>query len=260
MRACLLAATAAAAVVSLFGPGAVRAETLVAALSSDNIRIESNFTGTEIVVFGEIQRDFATVARADPYDIAIVVTGPQQDVTTRRKQRFLGLWVNRDAETFVDVPGFYAAHVTRPVGDLAQRATLEKWQIGLHNVNLPAPEGSPVPVSERFDFRNAFLRLMVRNGLYSERVGTVEFLSNDLFRTTVPIPSNVPVGAYSVQTYLLRGGALLARQENNLRIGKTGFEQLTYTMAHQHSALYGAAAVALALFTGWLAGVIFRRD
>ncbi|MBA5779155.1 TIGR02186 family protein [Stappia sp. F7233] len=253
LAACLL-------VLWLAGAGSARSEALVAALSSDRVRIESNFTGTEIVVFGEIVRDFATVARADPYDIAVIVTGPEQDVTTRRKQRFLGLWVNRDAETFIGVPGFYAAHVTRPVGDLAQRNTLERFQIGLHNISLRVLEDSPVPISERFDFRNAFLRLLIRNGLYSERAGSVEFLSDSLFRTTIPIPSNVPVGAYKVRTYLLRGGALLASQENDLTIAKTGFEQLTYTAAYKYSAIYGAVAVFLALFTGWLAGVIFRRD
>jgi hypothetical protein len=33
-----------------------------------------------------------------------------------------------------------------------------------------------------------------------------------------------------------------------------------YTASISHALLYGLACVALALFTGWLAGVIFRRD
>lgn len=248
------------ALLSPFRADCARAESLVAALSSDVVRIESNFTGTEIVVFGEIVRDAATVARAEPYDLAIVVSGPPQDVTTRRKGRFLGLWVNRDAETYPNVPSFYAAHVTRPVVELAQRALLEKLQIGIYNVNLAIKEGSTIPISARFDFRSAFVRLRVQSGLYAERAGSVEFLSDSLFRTTVPLPATVPVGTYTVHTYLLRGGALLAEQENKLRIAKTGFEQLTYTMAYRYSALYGAAAIVFALLTGWLAGVVFRRD
>ena len=38
------------------------------------------------------------------------------------------------------------------------------------------------------------------------------------------------------------------------------FEQLTFTFAHDEAFIYGVACVALALFTGWLAGVLFRRD
>ena len=79
-------------------------------------------------------------------------------------------------------------------------------------------------------------------------------------RTSVSLPANVPVGEYTVSTYLLRGGALLAQAEQPLTIAKSGFEQFTYRLAYEYSALYGLLAVALAIFTGWLAGVIFRRD
>ncbi|MXN65928.1 hypothetical protein GR183_13525 [Stappia sp. GBMRC 2046] len=239
---------------------AAKAESLIAALSSDKVKIESNFTGTEIVVFGEIARDAATVARAEPYDLAIIVTGPPQRTTVRRKGRFLGLWVNRDAEDYRQVPGFYAAHLTRPSVDMATRPVLEKLQIGLHNVNLPIVGKSNVPFSDRDDFRDAFLRLRIQNALYAERIHSIEFLSQNLFRTTIPLPSNVPVGEYKVTTYLLRGGALLAAQEQNLTIAKTGFEQLTFSLAHRYAPIYGAAAVMLALLTGWLAGVVFRKD
>lgn len=245
---------------ALAGAGAAKAENLIAALSSDRVKIESNFTGTEIVVFGEISRDAATVARAEPYDLAVIVTGPPQLATVRRKGRFLGLWVNRDAEDYRQVPGFYAAHLTRPPVDMATRVVLEKLQIGLHYINLPILGKSNVPFSDRDDFRDAFLRLRIQNALFAERIRSIEFLSESLFRTTIPLPSNVPVGEYKVTTYLLRGGALLAEQEQSLTIAKTGFEQLTYSLAHRYAPIYGAAAVMLALMTGWLAGVVFRKD
>ena len=47
------------------------AESLVTAVSSDTVSIESNFTGTEIVVFGTIERDARTVSRRRGYDILI---------------------------------------------------------------------------------------------------------------------------------------------------------------------------------------------
>lgn len=236
------------------------AENLVVALSSEEVKIESNFTGTEIVVFGEIVRDALTVARPEPYDLAVVVAGPQQTVTTRRKGRFFGIWVNRDAETFAQVPSFLAVHTTRPSYDLTSRTLRERHRIGLRNLNLPIVGESTVPVGDRGDFREAFLRLRVQSGLYAERPETIEFLSDSLFRTTVPLPANVPVGSYTVSTYLLRGGALLAEHEDRLTIAKTGFEQFTFRLAYDYSLLYGLIAIALAIFTGWLAGVIFRRD
>ena len=81
-----------------------------------------------------------------------------------------------------------------------------------------------------------------------------------VFRSTVWIPANIPVGDYALTVYLFSGSALLAQAKDTIRITKTGFEQLMFTAAHEQAALYGLACVALALFTGWLAGVIFRRD
>lgn len=237
-----------------------RAESLVAALSADVVRIESNYTGTNIVVFGEIARDAGTVGRPDPYDIAVVVSGPESNITTRRKGRFLGIWVNRDAEVFADVPSFLAVHTTRPPHELSSRAILEEHRIGLNFLNLRIARASDVPISDRDNFRAAFLRLRLASGLYSERHDVIDFLSNSLFRTSVPLPANIPVGDYKVTAYLLQGGTLLAETQMPLRVAKTGFEQYTYWFAHQYSAAYGLLAVLLAVFTGWLAGVIFRRD
>ncbi|WP_428699958.1 TIGR02186 family protein [Stappia sp.] len=254
------AAVLAGGLAAVLAPALVQAESLVADISSDEVRIESNFTGTRIVVFGEIARDALTVGRPDPYDIAVVVSGPEVDVTTRRKGRFLGIWVNRDAETFSDVPSFLAVHTSRPPHEMASRSVLERHRIGLHFLNLPIAHASDVPITDRANFRAALLRLRVASGLFAERSGAVTFLSESLFRTTVPLPANVPVGDYTVSTYLLRGGTLLAQDEQELRIAKTGFEQFTFWLAHQYSAAYGLIAIVLAIFTGWLAGVIFRRD
>jgi uncharacterized protein (TIGR02186 family) len=258
--AALVAALIALGLSAGVGVSKARAEQLITALSADEIRIQSNFTGTTIVVFGEIARDAVTVSRPEPYDLAVVVSGPEQVVRTRRKGRFLGIWVNRDAETFAEVPSFLAVHTTRDPHELAPRTLLERLRIGLRHLNLPISAPSDAPMTDRANFREAFLRLRVADGLYAERSGSIEFLSDDLFRTTVELPSNIPVGEYTVRTYLLRGGALLADTEQKLVIAKTGFEQFTHSLAYRYAAVYGLIAILLALSTGWLAGVIFRKD
>ncbi|MEP0233944.1 TIGR02186 family protein [Roseibium sp.] len=237
-----------------------RAEDLVTALSSDEVSIQSNFTGTEIVIFGQISRDLNTIARPGVYDLVITVEGPSQDITTRRKGRFLGVWVNREYETFQGVPSFYALASTRSVGELGDRELLDEHAIGLHHLNLAVSGHSGVPLSERDDFRNAFLRLRQQQGLYSERPQSIEFLTETMFRTKVPLPANIPVGQYKVKSYLLQDGGLLSAKESDLTVAKSGFEQVTYNLANNYSLIYGLLAVTLAIFTGWLAGVIFRKD
>lgn len=237
-----------------------RSETLVTSLSAPEVSITSNFTGAEIVVFGVIERDAVTVSRPEPYDVAVVITGPPEDVVTRRKDRLLGVWVNRGSLTFLDVPSFYALHVSRPLEDVAANIVLKRRQIGVYNLILPAATGPGEQFAISRDYRDAFVRLRLKSGLYTEKAGAVKFLNKSLFRTTVPLPANVPDGDYKATIHLFRGGALLASQEQKLTIAKTGFEQVTYTLAQHQALLYGLACVLMAIFTGWVAGVVFRRD
>ena len=253
--ACLIAT-----IVTAAGWGSsARAESLVTSLSQESVKITSNFTGTEIVVFGSIERDAATVARASGYDVIVVISGAPQPVVTRRKERVLGLWINRTAHEFFQVPSFYSLNSNRPIEDIAIPKVLERNQIGVNNLLLLA-NTAPENEAEVEQFRSALVRLRLSQNLFNERVGAVEFLSSSLFRTTIPLPAIIPVGEYEVDIYLFRGGALLANNSRALEVRKTGFEQLVYSLAYDNSAVYGIATIAIALTTGWLAGVIFRRD
>src|SRR5690606_37114759 len=66
------------------GMSPARAEQLIVALSAEEVRITSNFTGTSITVFGAIERDAATVSRAEFYDVVVAVKGPPETVVTRQ--------------------------------------------------------------------------------------------------------------------------------------------------------------------------------
>jgi len=233
---------------------------LVTALSSDMVSIQSNFTGTEIVIFGQASDIERAPHAAEEFELAIVVEGPPQDITTRRKGRFLGVWVNREAERFQNVPSFYAVASTADIGEIADRTLLDEYGIGLNHINLAVSGVSNVPLSDRDDFRRAFIRLREESDLYSERETSIEFLTETMFRTTIPLPANIPVGDYSVKSFLFNGGELVSHTEETLAVAKIGFEQVTFELAQNYPLVYGVLAVILAIFTGWLAGVIFKKD
>lgn len=233
---------------------------LVTALSSNVISIKSNFTGTEIVIFGQAGHINQFTNDIDAFELVIVVEGPPQDTITRRKSRFLGVWVNREAERFEKVPSFYAVASTAEIGQMADWEVLDELGIGLNHINLAVTGRSNVAVSDRDDFRSAFLRLRETNGLYSEKEASIEFLTDTMFRTKIPLPANIAVGDYKVKSYLFKDRELVAQTEQMLSVAKIGFEQFTFELAQNYSFLYGVLAVALAIFTGWLAGVIFRKD
>src|SRR5207249_2287029 len=84
---------AAAALIASAAPPAA-AERLVTSLSQHRVMVTSSFTGSEVVLFGGIERDPETSSLRTSYDIAVTVTGPHQSIVVYRKERVLGIWVN----------------------------------------------------------------------------------------------------------------------------------------------------------------------
>ena len=235
------------------------AEQLTIALSTAEVKIRSNFTGTNITVFCVIQRYAATLSRTTGYQVATVILGPPEAVVARRKDRILGIWINSASATFLQAPSFYAMNASAPVEAITTEPTLRRLGLGFGNISFASEGGAQFINTDTAEFRNAFLRLKRQSGLYYDQ-GGIDFFGDSVFRATVRIPANVPDGRYSVLVYLFAGDALLARADERIEISKTGFEQAMFAFASGQSLLYGIISVALAMAIGWLGGVIFRRD
>jgi len=225
------------------------------------VLISSNFTGADVVLFGSVERDAQTVARRGVYDIVVTVTGPRETVVTYRKERVFGVWVNADSRTFVKAPSYLTVLANRTINDIADVNTLRRTQTGLARTLLPQEISGDIADSTRDDpFRQAFLRLKIERGLYREIQNGVTFLTPALYRAAIPIPDNAPTGLYEVDVKLFADGALLSRQQTALEIVKVGFEQFVASAAREHGLFYGLATALMALLTGWLASVVFRKD
>jgi uncharacterized protein (TIGR02186 family) len=235
------------------GAGPSGAESLVSTLSDAAVEITSSFTGEQIVVFGAVSG--ASDANPD-YQVAVVVQGPDQDVIVRRKERVFGIWANRTAREFTAVPSYYVMHLSENFSAAADPAKLVEYRLGVESLPF-IQEAAAERTAELF--AKAAVDLKAAHGLYVERTGAVEFLAPDVFRTTFFLPSEIPTGDYTVRVYLFRGQALLGGQTQTLFVGKGGFSERIARSADDYPLAYGLACVVLAIFTGWFAGVIFRR-
>jgi uncharacterized protein (TIGR02186 family) len=234
-------------------------EQLDIGISTNEIAISPNFSGADITVFGAIGQADDFLLAIGSYDIIVALEGPRRPATVRRKERVAGIWVNRHSVRFEPIPASYSISSTRPLDSIAKQIVLSAHDVGIQNIRL-IPTGQIGDGSLIGDFRDAMLRIMQSNGLYQRDPSGVQFISQSLFRASVRLPANIPVGVHTVRAELYRNGQFVTQKTISLRVVKTGLEQFTYNLAHQYSLVYGLLAVGFALFTGWLSSVIFRKD
>lgn len=237
----------------------LRAETLIAAMSSHQILITSNYTGSQLTVFGVVERDGRTVARGDPYDIVVTARGPRRMLLVREKERLGPIWINRTQRRFPDSSLFLTVASNRPLSEILSDETARRERIGLENAhNLKDAALDPDLTTTRF--QEGLIRILSEKGLYSAEERGVTFLSGTVFSAPINVPATAPTGSYEIDIVLYAGGVPLARQTTNFEVVKSGMEQRLAWAAHDLPLIYGLITVLMALLLGWLASVVFRRD
>jgi len=255
----LLAVFAALLALGCASPAA--AERIHPTLSNHRVQVSSSFTGDELVLFGSIERMPGDPQRRGGYDIIATVTGPRQNLVTYRKGRVLGIWVNVDSRVFENAPAFLAVLANRPLEMIAHPETLRRLQLGLANVVLLQRAAVTIADSAPDDpFRLAFLKLRQKQRLYQEATNGITFVTPSLYRASIPLPAEAPVGNYNVEVRLFADGNQIDRSNTAFEVYKSGFEQVVTTAARDYGLLYGLVTAMMALATGWFASVVFRRD
>jgi uncharacterized protein (TIGR02186 family) len=257
----LAAAIPAIGLAAALAASPARAERLIASVSNHRVTVTPNYSGEELVLFGSVEKDGNTPASRNNYDLVVTVSGPRMDMVTRRKERRFGIWINADSRQFVKVPSYLALFSNRPFDAIASPEVQRRQQLGLNNVLLTQRVGPDyADVVPNDAFRSAFVRLRSAHGLYRQETSAVTFLTPTLFRTGIPLPAEVPIGTYAVEIKLFADGALVTRTETAFEIVKVGFEQFVANTARVNGLAYGLVTAMMALMTGWMASIVFRKD
>lgn len=234
----------------------LRAEELIGALSQNTVSITATFSGSEIWVFGAVSRDAPVPEEAAPAHVVIAVSGPPQRLTVRRKDRTLGIWVNREAVEVDVAPSFYAIATTGPLTEIISATERLRHRIGYDQAVRII--GATADVEEPETFAEAVIRIREANGLYVQQDGAVQLDGQTLFSSRIQLPSNLVEGTYTARMFLTRDREVLSVTEAEIEVRKAGFERLIYTTAHERPMIYGILSIAVALLAGWLASEVFR--
>jgi len=244
--------------LALLAPLLIAAEkpVLVPDISARQVQIRYSFTGAQLLLFGAVVYPGGRPPDRQ-VDIAVVLRGPVQPILVREKMKIAGIWMNADSNRFRSAPSFYAVASSRPIADLVDERTAAIYELGIHNLQL-SPGGGALPEKER-RFEAGLLDLRSRHDLYQEKAHGVEITGGVLYRAVITIPSQVPVGTYTAETFLIDRHKVIAAATRDIQIDKSGFERYVALAARRHRFLYGLTCVALSLGLGWAAAAAFRR-
>jgi uncharacterized protein (TIGR02186 family) len=259
---------------SLFAPPAARAQVLLdqpttsttsredieIGTSTSEIAITSDFAGADLTIFGALSNTDQLLLAIGQYDIVVVLEGPRENATVRKKERVFGIWVNTRSMTFERVPEAYSLSSTRGLDDITTPLALNDHGIGMEHIPLTPIGFVTNNASDLTEFRDAFRRLQTAQGLYVRDPAGVRFVSSSLFRATLRLPADVPNGVHTVHAYLFKSGKFITEKTLPLRVIKTGIEQMITDAAHDRPIAYGCFAVLLAVITGWTASFVFRKS
>lgn len=230
-------------------------------ISRRSVAVTAGFTGQRVVVFGAVHNSLQASAEQGLYDIVVVLEGMKTPLVTRRKSNVAGIWINTQSIVFENVPSYYMISSTRPINEISTPSVFDEHQIGFRHVRVdPAPGvAAKIPEKELQEFREAIVRLKAKEGLYQKKERGVEFIGRSLFRTSIDLPANVPIGTVVARTYLFRDAELVAVNTAKVELERQGLEALMYTFAFDYPLLYGIFAVAIAVGAGLAASAVFNR-
>lgn len=231
-------------------------ESVVPGISTDRIALTVNYEGSEILVFGAVRREGPGSPGATPLDVIMTLKGPGHNITIRRKEWRLGIWLNTESIGIRRPPSYYAIASTAPVDTILSETERLRYGIGMDQAVRQVETNGQVLDPE--NFVDAMVRLRKQQRLYAQDDLGVEFAKQTLFQTKFRLPANLVEGDYVAEFFLVRDRQVVSSIDTVVKVEKSGVERWLYNLSRRAPFFYGLLAVALALVAGWLANTAFH--
>lgn len=223
-------------------------EDVVLGLSQKRVRINANFDGSEILLFGAIKRN-APQPESD-LDVIIAIAGPSEPVVVRRKERRFGIWINTEQVNVSAAPSFYAVSSSAPLDEILSENANNRFRI--------TADRAVWTLKSEAAFAEAVLRIRRDNGLYQRNEGAVEVAEQALFRSIVQMPANLTEGPYIARVFLVRDQQVVSLHQTVIDVRKVGLERFLFNLSRAQPLIYGLLSLAIAIAAGWAASTAFR--
>ena len=219
-------------------------------ISENNIKIETNFIGKEVIIFGILNNDQETI---------LTIKGPEKNAVIQKKERILGFWFNTKQITYNQIPSIFFIASSNEIEDILPTSTIIKEELSfnylLENKTSQRNFISDISLDT---WKDNFVRIKKNKNLFKEY--DIEKIDNKLFQTRIFFPAKSIPGEYKVNVYQIKNNLILNNKEKIITLKKSGIGNHIYNFAHNNAAAYGLFAIIFAILSGFLAATLFRRS
>ena len=219
-------------------------------ISENNIKIETNFIGKEVIIFGILNDDQETI---------MTIKGPEKNAFIQKKERILGFWFNTKKITYNQIPSIFFIASSNEIEDILPTSTIIKEELSfdylLENKTSQRNFISDISLDT---WKSNFVRIKKNKNLFKEY--EIENIDNKLFQTRIFFPAKSIPGEYKVNVYQIKDNLILNNKEKIITLKKSGIGNQIYNFAHKNAAAYGLFAIIFAVLSGFLAATLFRRS
>ena len=219
-------------------------------ISENNIKIETNFIGKEVIIFGILNDDQETI---------MTIKGPEKNALIQKKERILGFWFNTKKITYNQIPSIFFIASSNEIEDILPTSTIIKEELSfdylLENKTSQRNFISDISLDT---WKSNFVRIKKNKNLFKEY--EIENIDNKLFQTRIFFPAKSIPGEYKVNVYQIKDNLILNNKEKVITLKKSGIGNQIYNFAHKNAAAYGLFTIIFAILSGFLAATLFRRS
>ena len=219
-------------------------------ISENNIKIETNFIGKEVIIFGILNDDQETI---------MTIKGPEKNALIQKKERILGFWFNTKKITYNQIPSIFFIASSNQIENILPTSTIIKEELSfdylLENKTSQRNFISDISLDT---WKSNFVRIKKNKNLFKEY--EIENIDNKLFQTRIFFPAKSIPGEYKVNVYQIKDNLILNNKEKVITLKKSGIGNQIYNFAHKNAAAYGLFAIIFAVLSGFLAATLFRRS
>ncbi len=244
-------------------------------VSPETVDIGLDFSGADVTMSG---------TTPEGSDVVLVVDGPLDSVKMRKKGKVTGLlWMTVEQAEVEGMPAFHIVGSSEPIDSLLSREQQVTMGVDPESSNIldqaeavDPDDQSPLSEEKQTEFVTALRDKYMRDGRYTPWVcyhepeaaecetvgpsgGIIRPDKDGRWETSMSLPSDAPLGDYSVQAHYVSDGQVVMSDTVTFGVEKVGAVDAIGTMAEDKAPLYGAMSLAIAIAMGLTIGFVFPR-